>query len=75
MGLTCRALVALAPPGRGERLLLRALVRLVIWDMDRAAWWKPGLGAHMQAIGLDAIAMRAESEAVARELAALAAGG
>lgn len=75
VGLTCRALVARKPPGRLERALLRGLVRLVIWDMDRAAWWKPGLAAHMGAVGLDAAAMRAENEAVARELFALVAGG
>jgi hypothetical protein len=36
--------------------------------MDRAPWWKPELGGHMRAIGLDADAMRRDNEAVLDEV-------
>lgn len=74
VGMTCRALVAKQPPGAAERAVLAALVRLVVWDMDRAAWWKSGLAAHMDALGLDALAMRRENELVYQEMIAIVEG-
>ncbi len=71
VGATCRALVAIAPPGRVERAALRGICRIVIMDMDRKAWWKPGLAAHMQALGVDADAMNADNERVYAEVCTL----
>jgi hypothetical protein len=74
VGLTCRALIAKQRPDPLERALVTALCQLVVWDMDRAPWWKPELGAHMQALGLDAEAMRRDNEAVLDEVKAMLEG-
>lgn len=74
VGMTCRALVAQKPPSAAERALVASLVRLVVWDMDRAAWWKSGLKGHMLALNLDAIAMRRENELVYQEMIAILEG-
>jgi hypothetical protein len=50
------------------------LCQLVVWDMDRAPWWKPELGAHMKALGLDADAMRRDNESVLDEVKAMLEG-
>jgi hypothetical protein len=54
--------------------VVSTLVRLVIWDMDRAAWWKTGLKAHMDALGFDVMAMRRENELVYQEMIAILEG-
>lgn len=71
VGATCRALVALDPPGAVERLVLKAVCRVVVMDMDRKAWWKPGLHEHMKTLGVDADAMNADNERVYSEICAL----
>lgn len=71
VGATCRALVAADPPGRLERAALRGICRVVIMDMDRKAWWKPGLQDHMRALGVDADAMNADNERVYAEICAM----
>jgi hypothetical protein len=71
VGILCRALVERQAPGTFERFMILALCRLVVWDMDRAAWWKPGLRGFMHDIGLDADAMRRENEATLLEARAL----
>jgi hypothetical protein len=71
VGMTCRALVAQKPPGPAERAIVASVVRLVVWDMDRAAWWKSGLKGHMDALGFDAMAMRRENEQVYQEMIAI----
>ena len=68
VGATCRALVAVDPPGRLERAVLRGVCRLVVMDMDRKAWWKPGLEAHVRALGVDPEAMNADNERIYREV-------
>lgn len=74
VGLTCRALVASQRPDVFERALVTALCQLVVWDMDRAPWWKPELGGYMRDLGLDADAMRRDNEAVLAEVAAILEG-
>jgi hypothetical protein len=74
VGLTCKALVAAQKPDIIERGLVMALCQLVVWDMDRAPWWKPELAGHMKALGLDADAMRRDNEAVLTEVAAILEG-
>ena len=71
VGATCRALIAADPPGRLERAALRGICRVVVMDMDRKAWWKPGLQDHMRVLGVDADAMNADNERVYAELCAL----
>lgn len=74
VGLTCRALIAKQRPDPLERALVTGLCQLVVWDMDRAPWWKPELGAHMKALGLDADAMRRDNESVLDEVKAMLEG-
>lgn len=74
VGLTCRALIAKQRPDPLERALVTGLCQLVVWDMDRAPWWKPELGGHMRALGLDADAMRRDNEAVLEEVKAMLEG-
>lgn len=74
VGLTARALIEAQPPGPWERRFLHAAVGLVIADMDRQAWWKPGLKARMAAIGLDAAAMNRDNAAVHAEMKRIIAG-
>lgn len=74
VGATCRALVAIEAPGRAERAALRGICRIVVMDMDRKAWWKPGVEAHMRALGVDADAMNADNERVYEEVCALIEG-
>ena len=71
VGATCRAVVAVDPPGRLERAALRGICRVVVMDMDRKAWWKPGIEAHMQALGVAADAMNADNERVYEEICRL----
>ncbi|MBC7544100.1 MAG: ferritin-like domain-containing protein [Candidatus Sericytochromatia bacterium] len=68
VGMTCRALIERQPPKPGERALLIGIVKLVIADMDRKAWWKPGLQRHMESIGLDVNAMNKDNATVFAEL-------
>jgi hypothetical protein len=74
VGILCRALVQKQPPGALERGIILTLCRLVVWDMDRAAWWKPGLRGFMLDLGLDADAMRRDNDATLLEARALLAG-
>lgn len=74
VGLTCRALVAKQQPDPVERAIVTGLCQLVVWDMDRDPWWKPELGGHMRALGLDAAAMRRDNEAVLEEIKAMLVG-
>jgi hypothetical protein len=74
VGMTCRALVERQKPDPFERAIVSTLCKLVIADMDRGAWWKPGLQSHMDALGLDTEAFRVDCEGVMRELDALLEG-
>jgi hypothetical protein len=74
VGLTCKALVAAQRPDPLERAIVTGLCQLVVWDMDRAPWWKPELGFYMRDLGLDADAMRRDNEAVLDEVKAILEG-
>ena len=74
VGMTCKALVAAKQPDPLERALVTGLCQLVVWDMDRAPWWKPELGLYMKDLGLDADAMRRDNEAVLDEVKAILEG-
>jgi rubrerythrin len=71
IGAACRALREAYPLGRLDRAILVAIARLLVLDMDRTAWWKRGLRAHMAAIALDGPAMNRDVEAVYHEIRAL----
>jgi hypothetical protein len=74
VGMTARALIEAQPPGPLERRFLNGAVALVIADMDRQAWWKPGLRARMAAIGMDAQAMNRDNAVVHAEMKRIIAG-
>jgi hypothetical protein len=74
VGMTVRALIERHPPDPLERRLLTFAVRAVIADMDRKAWWKPELQAHMRAIGLDSDAMNRDNWEVYAEMKRIIAG-
>ncbi|MFP5501818.1 MAG: ferritin-like domain-containing protein [Candidatus Sericytochromatia bacterium] len=74
VGMTCRALVAAKPLPAGERKRVGRICKLVYWDMDRTAWWKPGLAGYMRDLGLDAEAMRRDNDQILAEMLALIEG-
>ncbi|MDB5100021.1 MAG: hypothetical protein JWM80_4442 [Cyanobacteria bacterium RYN_339] len=71
IGAACRALRAGQGLGWVDRTILAAIARLLVLDMDRTAWWKRGLRAHMAALNLDGPAMNRDVEAIYHEIMAL----
>lgn len=69
--VVCARLIAESPPGPLKRAALRGLLKLVVADMRREAWWKPGLMAHMAALGFDVPAYHAELDRISEELEAM----
>ncbi len=74
VGATCKALVGALPPSNGEQRALTRICALVVADMDRTAWWKPGLAQQMASLGLDAEAMNRDNALVMAEMRAIIAG-
>lgn len=74
VGMTVRALVARQRPDAAERRLIMRFCWLVHQDMDRTAWWKPGLRDRMRALGIDTDAMRRDNDAILAEMGAILEG-
>lgn len=74
VGATCKALVAANAPSPAEQRVLARICALVVADMDRTAWWKPGLAKQMASLGLDAAAMNRDNALVMAEMRAIIAG-